>query len=125
MMFKSGDPISIEGVFKKIGQASNIPFQEVPPLESIWAMNLAPKPFIGAQPSLRIEGSTSRNPRLVEDESVEDPTQINQWTYNPNWSRNNRAQQVALNRMSGRPNFDTNSVNNVSRRITQLSHDIA
>ena len=125
MMFKSGDPISIEGVFKEIGQASNIPFQEVPPLESIWAMNLAPKPFIGAQPSLRIEGSTSRNPRLVEDESVEDSTQINHWTYNPNWSRDNRAQQVALNRMSGRPNFDTNSVYNVSRRITHLSHDIA
>jgi hypothetical protein len=129
MMFKAGDPISIEGIFKEIGQVSNIPFQEVPPLQSIWAMNLAPKPFLGSQPTLRIEGSRSVGPsRQRYDESSveeEDPTQIDNWTYNPNWNRDNRAQQVALNRMSGRPNFDTNSVNSVSRRITQLSHDIA
>ena len=88
MMFKSGGGISIEGVFKEIGQASNIPFQEVPPLESIWAMNLAPKPFLGAQPKLRIEGLSSRNPRMISEESVsdstEDPTHIESWTYNPN-----------------------------------------
>jgi len=32
MMFKSGEKISIDGIFKEIGQASSIPFQEVPPL---------------------------------------------------------------------------------------------
>jgi len=120
MMFKSGDPISIEGVFKEIGQVSNIPFQEVPPLQSIWAMDLTPKQFLGAQPTLRIEPSSSR---YTEDK--EEPVPITSWTYNPNFSRDTRAQQVALNRLHGRPNFDTNSVNSVSRRITQLSHDIA
>ena len=124
MMFKSRDPISIEGVFKEIGQVSNIPFQEVPPLQSIWAMDLTPKQFLGSQPTLRIEPSSSRTNDLPVEEE-EEPAQITSWTYNPNFTRDRRAQQIALNRLHGRPQFDTNSVNNVSRRITQLSHDIA
>jgi hypothetical protein len=70
MMFKSGDPISIEGVFKEIGQVSNIPFQEVPPLQSIWAMDLTPKQFLGAQPTLRIEPSSSRQTEDDEEGPV-------------------------------------------------------
>lgn len=62
MMFRSKDNISIEGVFKEIGQVSNIPFQEVPPLEQAWGMDLTPKPFLGAQPTLRITESSS--PRI-------------------------------------------------------------
>jgi len=127
MMFKSGEPISIEGVFKEIGQVSNIPFQEVPPLQSIWAMDLTPKQFLGAQPTLRIEPSSSRNPLVVDqqDEDEEPVPQITRWTYNPNFSRDRRAQLAAQNRLHGRPQYDPESVNSVSRRITRLSNDIA
>nr|TKS00124.1 hypothetical protein D5086_0000186050 [Populus alba] len=57
MMFKNKDPISIEGIFKEFGQISRIPFQKVEPLESVWAMDLSPKPFLGAQPKLQIMGT--------------------------------------------------------------------
>jgi len=143
MMFKSGDKISIEGVFKEIGQTSSIPFQEVPPLDSVWAMDLPPKPFLGAQPNLRIiekprtalgirnslktirdtEPSTSQ---IDEDES---PTIINQWTYNPNWNNEpveDRAFLRAQHRMSGLPPpREVDSARTISQRINRLSIDLS
>ena len=106
---------------------SNIPFQEVPPLQSIWAMDLTPKQFLGSQPTLRIEPSSSRIPLVVEQQEEENEVtpQITSWTYNPNYSRDRRAQLVAQNRLHGRPQYDPESVNSISRRITRLSDDIA
>jgi hypothetical protein len=138
MMFKPGDQISIDGIFKEIGQASSIPFQEVPPLQSIWAMNLTQQPLLGAPSTLRITESqprlsrTSHSPRSGEEE--ENPTVVNNWTYDPQWNvgRNrlrtedeDRALLRAQHRMSGFPPPSDSSTHTISRRINRLSIDLA
>jgi hypothetical protein len=138
MMFKPGDRISIDGIFKEIGQASSIPFQEVPPLQSIWAMNLTQQPLLGAPSTLRITESqprlsrTSHSPRSGEEE--ENPTVVNNWTYDPQWNvgRNrlrtedeDRALLRAQHRMSGFPPPSDSSTHTISRRINRLSIDLA
>jgi hypothetical protein len=139
MMFKPGDRISIDGIFKEIGQASSIPFQEVPPLQSIWAMNLTQQPLIGTPATLRITESQSRprqrpTPSSQTDEE-DNPTVINNWTYNPQWNVDrahprtedeNRALLRAQHRMHGfPPPNDTSSTHTISRRINRLSIDLA
>ena len=134
MMFKSGDKISIDGIFKEIGQASSIPFQEVPLLQSIWAMNLTPQPFLGTQPTLRITESRTRPSSSSSDIEEHDPTVINNWSYDPQWnvgrnrlktSDENRALLRAQHRMSGLPPPIDNSVHTISIRINRLSIDLA
>jgi len=134
MMFKSGDKISIDGIFKEIGQASSIPFQEVPPLQSTWAMNLTPQPFLGTQPTLRITESRTRPSSSSSDIEEHDPTVINNWSYDPQWnvgrnrlktSDENRALLRAQHRMSGLPPPIDNSVHTISIRINRLSIDLA
>jgi hypothetical protein len=81
MMFKPGDRISIDGIFKEIGQASSIPFQEVPPLQSIWAMNLTQQPLLGTPATLRITESQQRPRRHIsrssDPDEEENPTVVN------------------------------------------------
>ena len=139
MMFRPGDRISIDGIFKEIGQASSIPFQEVPPLQSIWAMNLTQQPLLGASSTLRITESQPRLRRPSHSptpDGEENPTVVNNWTYDPQWNvgRNrlrtedeDRALLRAQHRMSGfpPPNDNSASTHTISRRINRLSIDLA
>ncbi|KAJ6942384.1 hypothetical protein NC652_008263 [Populus alba x Populus x berolinensis] len=147
MMFKNKAPISIDGVFKEFGQISNIPFQEIDPLDSVWAMDLSPKPYLGSQPRLQITetpisqiGLRNRQqvqrkgvPMLVNKDSSdeeENPTIINNWTYNLHWhqgqsSNSNEALIKARYRMNGLPPPQKDSLSAISKRINHLSLDLS
>ncbi|KAG6764630.1 hypothetical protein POTOM_032109 [Populus tomentosa] len=123
---------------------SNIPFQEIDPLDSVWAMDLTPKPFLGAQPKLQIMGTPShqlglRNYRNLGNqwitqnpiEEEESPTVIDHWTYNPpNWQEGQSSNPVALTKAQYRmrglpPPQDLDSAKAISKRITHLSMDLS